>query len=249
MKDAIRSLNRAHYSDETRFYSTADLRPVEVRLIDSVAPHRRILDVGCGAGRVTHRLAEAGHHVTGIDLVPETVNAARNAFAGLNLDLHVGDMCAMPFESDMFDEVWCLRFSFNALGSREERVQALREMKRVCKPGGRLLVESFNYLYPGRFGLMWAANLTDELSRWLRILAGSPAPRLPRGDILYLASKAEHAAPGYAHLPTSRELEDLCNEASLEGATVGAAEHPFGLFRHRLPLGYSIWIRGGKGGV
>jgi SAM-dependent methyltransferase len=246
MTTAIRSLNQAHYSSETKFYTNADLRPVEQRLIALLPPARRILDVGCGPARVSSRLALAGHSATGIDLVPECIAAARATFPNLTLDLQVADMCAMPFDDHSFDEVWCLRFSFNALGSETERITALKEMRRVCKPGGRMLVESFNYLFAGRFGLMWLANGFDEMSRTLRTLAGSPSPRLPRGDLLYLASKSERAAPGYTHIPTQWELARLCSRAELADFEIIS---PKSLFRRRgganltIHTSYSIWVR------
>jgi ubiquinone/menaquinone biosynthesis C-methylase UbiE len=246
MKTAIRSLNRAHYSGETAFYSSADLRPIEAQLIASLPPKRRVLDVGCGPARVSSRLAYAGHSVTGIDLVAECIAAAHATSPQTSLpNLCVGDMCDLPFHDGAFDEVWCLRFSFNALGCPDERIKALREMRRVCAPSGRLLIESFNYFYPGRLGLMWAANAAEEVSRTLRKLAGSPSPRPRRGDLLYLASKSEGAAPGYAYIPTPSELNRMCSQAGLTRHDLVPPQHLLSPTRRdRVVLtSYSIWIR------
>jgi SAM-dependent methyltransferase len=246
MDRAIRALNLAHYRDETSFYSHAPLRPTERALADATARGRKILDVGCGAGRVTGALTAMGHDITGLDIVPDCLEAARQNPARV-LKLVEGDMCNMPLESAQFDEVWCLRFSFNALLSNAERQSALREMFRVCKPGGRVLIESFNYWHGGRLGAYWFANIGDVLVRKLRTVAGSPSPQLPNHAVLYMASKTAHAPPGFTYLMTPGELRRLARE-SLPTATAVLCddfEITTGTKRRRPTkyLEYSLWLR------
>ncbi len=247
MKESIRGLNKAHYATETNFYTTAPLRPIEQHLVTNLSTSARILDVGCGAARVTAAMTRMGFRITGVDVVRECLESARRSFPELSLDLVEGDMCKLPFDDGEFNEVLCLRFSFNALGTEEERFQALHEMVRVCAPGGRILVESFNRLYPGKLGLMWLANFADEVSRSLRIAAGSLSPRLPKGDILYLASKDRNAVPGYAHLPTPLELKRIANiipsKVHFEILSAEAVASYPEVFWKRW-FGYSIWLRG-----
>lgn len=242
----IRALNGVHYAGESGFYRAAGLRPCEERLRDTLGSAARVLDVGCGAGRVTNALAAGGRRVVGLDLNGPALRAARTvphagAFVG-------GDMGRLPFASASFDRVWCLRFSFNALPTSAERSRALREMWRVRALGGSVVIEVFNWHYPGRFGLVRLANLLDVVTKRLRWIGqGRTGSRpLPTRDLIYLANKSRAAAPGYAHLTTVAELRHLLAAAGLDRCAVVTNEA--GVVSRRLtPVrgrhrGYSTWL-------
>jgi SAM-dependent methyltransferase len=111
------------------------------RTLDAAAiePHMSVLDVACGPGIVACAAARNASHVTGIDLTPAMIDQAqkRQRALGLgNLDWHVGNACALPFNEGAFDIV-LTRYSFHHL---PDAIVALREMKRVCRAGGRLVV-------------------------------------------------------------------------------------------------------------
>ncbi|WP_157217093.1 class I SAM-dependent methyltransferase [Flavisphingomonas formosensis] len=102
-------------------------------------PGDRVLDVACGPGIVACALAAQGARVTGIDLTPAMIAEAkaRQSAEGLaGLDWQVGDATALPFADETFDRV-VTRYSFHHL---PEPVAALREMRRVCRAGGRVVV-------------------------------------------------------------------------------------------------------------
>ncbi len=97
------------------------------------------LDVACGPGIVACELAETASNVTGVDLVPAMLEQAgkRQAEKGLkNLTWQSGDATKLPFESESFSLV-VTRYSFHHL---LEPADALREMARVCRRGGRIAV-------------------------------------------------------------------------------------------------------------
>ena len=105
----------------------------------AIEPHMSVLDVACGPGIVACAAARNASHVSGIDLTPAMIDQAqkRQRAMGLsNLDWHVGNASALPFNDGTFDVV-LTRYSFHHLS---EPIAALREMKRVCRPGGRLVV-------------------------------------------------------------------------------------------------------------
>jgi len=105
----------------------------------SVAPGMRVLDVACGPGIVSCAVALQGAHVTGIDLTPAMLAQARERQQSLkleNLDWHVGDATRLPFTDASFDVV-LTRYSFHHM---LDPATALREMKRVCRKGGRVVV-------------------------------------------------------------------------------------------------------------
>lgn len=97
-----------------------------------------ILDLGCGAGRTTFGLMRAGYRgLTGLDiswrLVGEAGSRARRQGGGRFI---CGDSCHLPFRDNSFDGAI---FSFNglmAIPGTANRVAALREVRRVVRPGG-----------------------------------------------------------------------------------------------------------------
>lgn len=111
------------------------------RLLAAAAlePHMRVLDTACGPGIVACAAAPFAAQVSGIDLTPAMIEQARlrQADKGLqNLDWRVGDATRLPFEAASFDVVMT-RYSFHHM---PDPGAALAEMKRVCRPGGRVVV-------------------------------------------------------------------------------------------------------------
>jgi len=94
----------------------------------------RVLDVGCGTGRLSHFIGErlgAEGRVVGIDPLPDRVAIARARNPGVRFEVgHAEDLSA--FEDESFDAV-CLSAVFHWIG---DKPKALREMRRVLCPGG-----------------------------------------------------------------------------------------------------------------
>lgn len=106
------------------------------RLLGLLAPGagERVLDAACGPGIVTAALSARGMRAVGIDLTAEMIAEARAAEAGSFVR---GDAARLPFGDRTFDAV----VSRNALHHMTEPGVVLREMVRVLRPGGRLVVE------------------------------------------------------------------------------------------------------------
>jgi SAM-dependent methyltransferase len=95
------------------------------------APSGRTLDLGCGEGRLARDLAALGHDMAGIDVSPTMVAAAREAAP--EMELHVADAAALPFEDSSFGLV----VAFMSLQDIDDLPGAIREAARVLAPGGR----------------------------------------------------------------------------------------------------------------
>ncbi|GAM10375.1 putative methyltransferase YcgJ [Geobacter sp. OR-1] len=98
-----------------------------------------VLDVACGPGMVACEFARHAHHVTGIDITPAMIEQAEKRQQEQNLEnvsWQIGTATPLPFADGSFSLV-LTRYSYHHLLAPTE---ALAEMIRVCRPGGRVLV-------------------------------------------------------------------------------------------------------------
>ncbi len=107
-----------------------------------IADGERVLDIGCGSGNnATVLAAKTGAKVTGLDLTPELLEAAREyaAEAGVEVEWVEGDAEQLPFEDESFDVV----ISTVGIMFAPNHQAAAREAARVLRPGGRLAIASW----------------------------------------------------------------------------------------------------------
>jgi len=102
----------------------------------------RVLDVGCGTGNLAVCLAchPAIGNVTGLDLSPAYIEHARHRNDDPRLTFEVGDACALPFVTASFDH----SLSMLALQFAPDTDLAIREMKRVTRPGGTVAAATWD---------------------------------------------------------------------------------------------------------
>jgi SAM-dependent methyltransferase/uncharacterized protein YbaR (Trm112 family) len=108
----------------------------------------RLLDVGCNWGRWTLAASAAGYRVVGIDPSLDAIAAAKRVSAQLEREAEylVADARHLPFPDASFD----VGFSYSVLQhfGKEDALRALREIRRVLRPGGRALVQMANAFGP-----------------------------------------------------------------------------------------------------
>jgi len=110
-------------------------RPAMLALVGDVAG-RRILDAGCGSGPLSAALRDRGAVVSGFDVSAGMVELARQRL-GDGADLRVADLGSpLPYPDDTFDDV----VASLVLHYLEDWGPALAELRRVLKPGGRLVM-------------------------------------------------------------------------------------------------------------
>ncbi|ELY61509.1 methyltransferase type 11 [Natronococcus amylolyticus DSM 10524] len=106
-------------------------------------PGATVLDVGCGTGFATEGLLE---HVDAVYAVDQSEHQLEQAYAKFGkrappVHFHRGDAERLPFATDTFDVVW----SSGSIEYWPNPILALREFRRVLKPGGQVLVVGPNY--------------------------------------------------------------------------------------------------------
>jgi ubiquinone/menaquinone biosynthesis C-methylase UbiE len=124
-----------HYDEKWAFYVEATTRETLRRL--PMTSGARVLDVGCGTGELMRRLRAKYPHavLAGLDPVAEMLAVARDKLSG-NEDLRTGYADALPWGAGTFDVV----VSCNMFHYISHPVEALREMGRVLRPGGSLVL-------------------------------------------------------------------------------------------------------------
>jgi SAM-dependent methyltransferase len=129
---------RGHYED---FWADAPADPEpwawerrRALLLAEARPGERVLDLGCGAGRFVAALRDAGCDPVGVELAEAALERARANAPGADLRL-LEDDGSLPLEHGSVDLVWCSE----VLEHVADTDHLLLEVRRVLRPGGRLL--------------------------------------------------------------------------------------------------------------
>jgi len=122
--------------------------------------HQRIVDVGCGSGLMSARLAATGRQVLGVDLSTSMIAQAR-VRTNARLDFLHADAENLPLEDAGFDAVVNL-ISFHHYPNPDK---AIAEFRRVLRPGGRLVLIGFDLD-------SYFIQLAQRVNRWTRNIAG-----------------------------------------------------------------------------
>ena len=165
-------------------------------------PQDTSLDVACGPGLLACAFARVVRHAVGIDLTPAMLDQAHKTQAEQklqNLSWHQGDVTSLPFPDEHFSIV-SSRFAFHHL---EQPLAALKEMQRVCKPGGRVVVADMSP----------APEKADALNAEERLRDPSHVRAMPLAELRELFAKAGLPAPRVESYRLEGELEDLLSRS------------------------------------
>jgi demethylmenaquinone methyltransferase/2-methoxy-6-polyprenyl-1,4-benzoquinol methylase len=130
------------YDQINPFVWNEEMRTEALGMLD-IEPDDRVLDIGCGTGFATEGLLDRVDEVHGLD---QSVHQMEKAWAkfGKNdgpVRFYRGDAERLPFKTDSFDLVW----SSGSIEYWPHPVRALREIRRITKPGGQVLIVGPNY--------------------------------------------------------------------------------------------------------
>jgi SAM-dependent methyltransferase len=185
-----------------------------------VAAGERALDVACGTGNGALAAAERGARAAGVDFEPALLALARERAPGA--EFVEGDVAALPFEDASFD----IALSLFGVMYAPDHERAAEELKRVTKPGGRIVLAAWT---PGSFMPRMGAALAPYLpppppgsgppSRWgdataLKELVGTLESAQTRtlvieADVDFLVDTAGHVLAERERLQSEGRWEDL----------------------------------------
>lgn len=172
-------------------------------LAQYVIPGEKILDLGCGNGRLLEVLKDKDVDYVGVDNAEKLIEIAKKNYP--QAKFLVGDALSLPFPSDFFDKVFSIRV-LPHIPSNEFQFQFLKEVNRVLKPGGLLILTAW-YLY----GLTNKRNFLLMMKNiFLKIIRRS---KLDFGDALIPWGKK---VMRYYHYFTKRELKELAEESGFK---------------------------------
>ena len=124
------------YDRVNPFIWNEEMREEAIGMLD-IDEDDRVLDVGCGTGFATEGLLERTENVHGLD---QSVHQMEKAWAKLGkhdpVQFARGDAERLPYQTDSFDVLW----SSGSIEYWPNPVMALREFRRVVKPGGQVLI-------------------------------------------------------------------------------------------------------------
>lgn len=219
-QDQIDDAIQAFYGDAFDEHSRLTTRSAQGRLefertqelVRATTPApARVLDLGGGTGVHATALARDGYDVVLIDPVQSHVATAR---LGGMFSAFVGDARQLELPDDSFDAVLMAGPLYH-LASRGDRLQALREARRVCRAGGYVHAAAIPRLTAFAAAALDAELLQASPNAWLDLLRnGTPVPflRFPAG-----------------HYHTPQELHDEMEAAGFTMVEVIGVEGPAGL--------------------
>lgn len=226
----LRSSEKDAYSEQAaKRYS---LEPYILRFADfTSARERDVLEIGVGLGADHQRFAEAGAHLTGIDLTERAIAHTRQRLAafGLSSHLQTADAENLPFESGSFDVV----YSWGVLHHSPNTQRTIDEVWRVLRPGGSARI------------MVYHTHSMVGYMLWLRyaLLAGRPGRTLTEIYAEHLESPGTKAyTPNQARKLLARfskvEIETVLTHGDLLTSDAGQ--------RHRGPMlsiAKALWPR------
>ena len=216
---------RYSHRDQDEARTTVDL----IGGVTGLAHGASVLDAPCGAGRHAREFAARGFVTTALDLRAELIAIARRSHADSRAAYLRADLRAIPARSAAFDLVANLFSSFGYMETDTENAGVLRELARVCRPGGWVIVDFLNEP-------QLRASLQPSSERTLpqgwhvaerRLIAGRP-PRVVKHTTLAHLDGTRHDIVESVRLYTPGELQAAmaaagCNVEHVFGDYHGAA--------------------------
>ncbi len=189
-----------------------DLAP----FLDYTSSGDRVLDLGCGNGRLYFALMDKKIEYIGVDNSEKLIEEAKKKAP--EVDFKLVDILKLPFPSDYFDKVYCIA-TLHHIPSKEIRKEVLEEMRRVLKPNGLLIIT------------VW--NLWQRKTAWREFVRATikkvfGLSKLDFKDVLFPWKNnfGQILAQRYFHLFTRKELKRLAEGVGFKVKRSGLTDRP-----------------------
>jgi ubiquinone/menaquinone biosynthesis C-methylase UbiE len=186
----------------------------EIRFLfdNYLIPGDKILDLGCGSGRYFLLLKEKGVNYFGIDIAEKLIEIAKNKYPEGNFQ--IVDALNFQFPTNFFDKVYSIA-TLHHIPSKEFRLQFLREVKRILKPGGLLILTVWKFHQLKEIYLQFKYTILKLIGK----------TRLDWRDIFEPWGKR---AERYYHCFSKNELRDLVKGTNLKIEKIGIIKNKKG---------------------
>ena len=231
--ERLLAINREFYNHFGDSFSATRqrLQPGVNKIMETIHVDVSVLDLGCGNGHFLHELIRRGHQapLLGVDF---SLPLLRNAESTLGVEFREVDLTQLPVFSDQLSVTghWSLITSFATLHhipSTEIRLDILRTVKKLLKPGGKLILSNWQFLN--------SEKLKARIQPWSRV--GLSDEDVDEGDYL-LDWRSGGEGLRYAHHFSAEELLGLGGQAEMSLSESFLSDGENG----RLGL-YQIWLR------
>ncbi len=172
--------------------------------------YERILDLGCGNGRLYELFKEKTVDYYGIDNSKKLIEIAQKRYP--QFKFQVADALNLPFSADFFDKVFCVAV-LHHIPSKELRLKVLRDINRVLKPNGLLVLTVWNLGFLRRLTILLENIILKIFHR----------TKLDFGDTLVPWGKK---LKRYVHGFSKNELKKLVGEAGFKVKEIEIIKRP-----------------------
>lgn len=197
--------------------AAAELAPASEVVVEraGISAGDDVVDLACGTGNAALAAAQRGARVIGVDGAPRLLEVARGRAreAGVEIDVRDGDLLALPVEDSSAD----VALSVFGVIFAEDPGQALREIARILRPGGRALISA--WIPAGPIDAM-----LTEMNRIVRRVSSHPAPKRTAWSNPQVVGDLAAQAGLTVGSTTSHELP--IRAESPEAYIAGGQEHP-----------------------
>ena len=206
------------------------LQPGVNKILETIQADDSVLDLGCGNGHFLHEISRRGHKapLLGVDF---SLPLLRNAESTLGVEFREADLTQLSMISDQLSVTghWSLITLFATLHhipSTELRLDILRTVKKLLKPGGRFILSNWQFLN--------SEKLKARIQPWSRV--GLADENVDVGDYL-LDWRSGGEGLRYAHQFSAEELLGLAGQAEMSLSESFLSDGENG----RLGL-YQVWL-------
>ncbi|MCZ6836942.1 MAG: class I SAM-dependent methyltransferase [Planctomycetota bacterium] len=182
---------------------------------------RRVLDLGCGLGRILLPLVEAGHEVVGLDREPVFLDQCRETLQSRSLEatLKEGNFFeTWPEALGLFDSVLCLGNTFLMLWDVDDAVMFMQAVRTHLNPGGALVLDDLPHEYWTELTEgNWLSGISEDESSQMVWSSHDAVFAIRHGDEVDAADWSIGASDTPMRLWTSGALRLVARVAGLSG--------------------------------